>query len=187
MSLYIDEKERDRILASPENLAGEVRNLHNGGRSEGDNNIPPAMRTLIGTMAHLDTAKNVAGAFGVSPSQVHQLKHGRTTSANGKNEQLDKSVKKNLSEVNDAIRDTALDKAMKAMSIIDEDSLLCLHDKPDKLARVASEMANVAEKVTKKEGQNAGSGLKIVVMTVNQASPTDYTEVTAIETDDSRS
>jgi hypothetical protein len=54
--VYKTVTESDERLSRDDNLAAkvEVRKLHEGGRKNGDTNLSPLMRTLIGAAAEVD-------------------------------------------------------------------------------------------------------------------------------------
>ena len=120
------------------------KKIDNGGRRPGDNNIPPKVRELAGTLAHFDTAKNVGESLGISPIQVHHLKHGNAGNKNPKPE-LKEAIEKRLGKVQDA----ALTKLLSTVEGINEDKVRKL--KPRIQSSIAKDLASVVERTTKKD------------------------------------
>jgi len=63
-------------LDHPDNLCNrlvEFRPLNNGGKTVGDVNLPPSLRTLIASVAVQDGAKTAAQAFDLSPAGAHKI------------------------------------------------------------------------------------------------------------------
>lgn len=176
MATFISEEEADRRLTSPDNLCVQmvpesgdlnILKLHNGGKNEGDKNIPLEIQAVIGAAAHLDTAKNVADEFGVSPQQVHNLKHGRTTYLKGKNEKLVDA----LGIEKKKVADLALQRTLEAMGVIKPSDL---EGKPVQAADVALKMANVFEKMSPKEASTDGSNVQVNVFVPRVKNEEEY-------------
>ena len=113
--------------------------LHNGGRRLGDKNIPDFMQSLIGISANMDTIKNTAEAFDVSPHHVHELKHAKKSNAQGQDENLMNTINKGLV----VPHNKAIDRLMVALELSDE-SIEELETK-DRVT-VASQLASIADK-----------------------------------------
>ena len=113
--------------------------LHNGGRRQGDKNLPEFMRNVIGVSANLDTIKNTANAFDVSPHHVHELKHAKKSNAQGQDEDLMHSINKGLI----VPHNKAIDRLLVALKLSDE-SIEELETK-DRVT-VASQLASIADK-----------------------------------------
>jgi hypothetical protein len=80
--VYKTVTESDERLSREDNLASkvEVRKLHEGGRKNGDTNLTPLMRTLIGAAAEVDgNNAKTAKTFGVSDRAVANYRKGRTS------------------------------------------------------------------------------------------------------------
>lgn len=177
MATFIDEDEATRRLTSPDNLCVQmipeggdlnILKLHNGGRSFGDNNIPDEMRAIIGAAAHIDTAKNVAEEFNVSPQQVHKIKHGVVTYAKGKDEKLVSALEETKAKgVN-----IALEKTLLAMGVINPKDL---EGKPVQAADVALKLANVIDKLSPKDdGSGDGTRVQVNVFVPRLKNEDDY-------------
>ena len=80
--MYKTVTESDARIHREDNLANkvEVRKLHEGGRKNGDTNLSPLMRTLIGAAAELDgNNATTAKTFNVSDRAVANYRRGRTS------------------------------------------------------------------------------------------------------------
>ena len=131
--------------------------LHNGGRRPGDKNLPEFMQNLIGISANMDTIKNTAEAFDVSPHHVHELKHAKKSNAQGQDESLMASINKGLI----VPHHKAIDKLMVALELSDE-SIEELETK--ERVTVASQLASIADKtkpVLKENDSNSNVQLNI--------------------------
>jgi len=124
------------VLTSTPNLL--LKPLHPGGRKNGDANIDPAIRTLIGVAANAGTTKAAAEVFGVSHSQANNLKHGITTRANGTNAALKREVRNTKKD----LQEKALAKALKAVGLIDDENLADL--KAPALAAIAKDLSSIS-------------------------------------------
>ena len=80
--MYKTVTESDARISRGDNLASKVsiRKLHVGGRKNGDTNLSPMMRTLIGAAGELDGSNaKTAKTFGVSNRSVANYRKGRTS------------------------------------------------------------------------------------------------------------
>jgi hypothetical protein len=167
--MFLDSKKAEGRLKNPSNILNTLgletgdnssvvlhRPLHNGGRRSGSKNIPIELQTLIGTVAKFDTVKETAEAFGISVHHAQELKHGMTsyyTTAEkaGKDEELVKRIDANVM----GIRDQALVKTLEFIGLLDKNKVK--DEKPTDIARIARDMATIAEKVGPKDaGVNIG-------------------------------
>ena len=159
-------------LDSEKNLAnkfgkGNRKNHENAGRKEGDVNLHPIVRNVIGAAAHVDTAKNVAANFDVSPAQVHNLKHGKTTGTGEVKEELVKGVAGEVGR----IHDKAVGILMKTLDLVDNDEKL-KDLKATSLTNIAKDMASIIEKTSeKKEVDNKPV---VVIVSPTRKSVKDY-------------
>jgi hypothetical protein len=129
--------------------------LHNGGRNEGDGNIPAPVQAMIGVMAHLDTAKNVGEAFDVSRQQAHNLKHGRTTDKHGVNSRLVEDM--NMKRM--GIADRGLNQLIDVIKSFD---VAEIKDHSKKI-EAGVKLATIVEKMAPAEKESANKGNRIVV------------------------
>ena len=147
--------------------------LHNGGRRPGDKNIPEFMQNLIGISANMDTIKNTAEAFDVSPHHVHELKHAKKSNAQGQDENLMASINKGLI----VPHNKAIDRLMVALELSDE-SIEELETK-DRVT-VASQLASIADKtkpVLKENDANSNVQLNIYAPQVSEDNTYNSIEV----------
>lgn len=113
--MFITEEEAKERLESGDNaLSVEHARLHNGGRRPGDTNIPPLIRELIGTAAHMGTIREVSETFGVSPVQVKALKAARPSQVGAVDENLRGKIESNLMKA----EEIAISKLMDVMGLI---------------------------------------------------------------------
>lgn len=148
------------------------------GRNLGGQNTPVEVKALVGTLANLEsdtngqptTNKELAIQFGMHPNEVSAAKHGKIGSR--EDEELKKKIEDNLG----VVRDRAMDKLLLSMGMIDSDKLSKC--KAPDLARVASSMASVVEKVTPKAKEADGkNNVKILIHNMGQHREDHYTTV----------
>jgi hypothetical protein len=181
MSVYKTVEESDERLQDEDNLCAkiDVKPLHVGGRKNGDKNISPMMRTLIGAAAEID-GNNAATArtFGVSDRQVANVRLGRTSHS----ETIDPVAKAEVAEVVEKSTDTRTQVREKASSrlaslfdsAISEENLATL--KPREAISAAKDLATVIDRVTPKEG-NSGNAVQFVIFAPRQKEEKEYETV----------
>lgn len=126
----------DRTEKTESNL--NVVKLHNGGRREGDKNIPQSIRELVSVAANVGTTKEAAEAFGVSHHQAHDYKHGKVSDRT--NEELTEARDKGLGQ----IHDRALEILMHSMGLITPKAMEGMKVKD--VVTVAEKMAGIVDK-----------------------------------------
>jgi len=120
-------------------------------------------RALIGLTAHIDTVKNTAKAFNVSPASVNAYKSGNTSlNKETRNEENCKELKELVTHKVEKIHETAVDKLM--------DSLGEMNLQNPKAAllysQIGSNIAKIVEKTT--PGNNGHSNsVKVTIMAPN--------------------
>lgn len=158
-------------LNSTDNLAlkmgkGNRVNHKDAGRKEGDVNIHPVVRSVIAAAARIDTAKNVADNFDVSPAQVHNLKHGKTTGTGEVKDEILLGADKEL----EGVRAKAVKILVDSLSFVTEDKLKDL--KATSLTNVAKDMATVIEKTSPKVDENRKPS--VIIITAQRREIKDY-------------
>lgn len=158
MGLIISEEEANARLNNPDNLINSnrrrqeeynkarengsnndadqevsIRPVNNGGRREGDTNVPEVIRAAAGLLAQSgETSKDVAQALGISKSSVDQYKEGNTSY--GRPSPKLKSV---LQQNIDEIQDKAIKKMLKGIDFMD-------FENDDKMKKVSyRDMSNI--------------------------------------------
>jgi hypothetical protein len=124
-----------------------------GGRFSGQPNIPPVLRSLIGTCANLGSIKGTAEAFGVTTTHTQNLKNGRTHANGPTLPYLDLSIKENVAEVRKAVVDT-LKTSVSLVAAGLADPELSAKDHSVIARNLASIMAATKEKDEKDEEGN---------------------------------
>lgn len=141
MGLIITEEEARQRLGNPENLANKhgfriqdeynkqrengpnndddqpvsIRPINNGGRREGDTNVPPVIRATAALLAQSgEPTREVAQALGVSKTSVDQYKEGNT-SFGRPNRELRSILKQNMEQVNEK----AVTRLLKGLDFMD--------------------------------------------------------------------
>lgn len=164
----------EREVINPELVVEERKGVGwNGGRTPGANGIPDFLRVMIGTQAHLTTTSNVAEAFGVSPSTVHEAKHGRISGETVP--ELKEAVNENV----EAVHKLAMERLLKTLGVITDEKLEGLNAKD--ASTVAANISRVMEK-TMPKGQGDGAS-RIILVTPTLKTETHYTTVTVKNND----
>jgi hypothetical protein len=152
-------QEEDEELLSTNTDVTTIAPLNNGGRRPGDKNLPDNLRSIIGAVAHLDTTKNTAEAFGVSTHHVHELKHGMHSTAQGQDDKLVDAINEKLEEPHDI----AVKKLAAALTYLDITKLDV--NKPKDVVHVAKQLSSIAEQTSpiKKDDPLGDGGTRLVV------------------------
>lgn len=161
--MLIDHKDAERRLNSASNIAnkfarGEVR--HETHRTAGRNkqNVPEEIRETTGALARAGVPqKELADALGVSQAAVSYWENGKT-SPNQRKESLEKGV----ADKTERIRDTALNKLMATLGLIDDEKLANCDAKD--LTRVAVGLSQVAANTAPRERNDGHSAAVQVVV-----------------------
>jgi hypothetical protein len=154
--VYKTVTESDERIDREDNLANkvEIRKLHEGGRKNGDTNLSPMMRTLIGAAAEVDQNNaKTAKTFGVSDRAVANYRKGRTSHSTP----IKAEAKTEVEEVVETVRDQKQDIKSKATSRLDSlfdgpisaENLQTL--KPREAVSVAKDLATVIDRVSIRE------------------------------------
>lgn len=178
MALYCKVTESDERIAADDNVAAKLRvePLHIGGRKNGDKNLSPMMRTLIGAAGELDDNNaRTARAFGVSDRAVSNYRLGRKTHEAA----IEPAAKSAVTEVVKAgidRRQEVKDKAITRLADmfdgpISKDNLDTL--KPREAISAAKDLATVIDRVTPKEA-NVHQGVQFVIFTPRQKEESEY-------------
>lgn len=198
--MFIDDTELESLLKKPDNLVNRHRTnndiidrknerveqpttesdktsiapLNNGGRRQGDGNIPSIVRGVIGASARLDTLKNVSEEFGVSLHHAHELKHGVITDYKGQDDELIEDINKQLKTPHDL----AVDKLTETLLAITPEKI-SLVTKVKDLASIANSLSAVAERSApvKKDSGNS-EGAKLIVYAPIIQNENHYEKVT---------
>lgn len=109
----------EELALRRENLPTNQR----GGRFTGQPNIPPIIRSLIGTCATLGSVKGTAEAFGVTANHTNNLKHAKTHQNGPTLPYLELSIKENAAEVRDAVVQTLKTSVVKVAEKLDDVTL----------------------------------------------------------------
>ena len=145
--MEISEEEADRMLNHPKNLMNNVRfvKLRKGSRN-GGKEVPGIIRELIGIAAHKDTAKVVAGEFGVSESTVNAAKKGNV-GVNRHDPELKDKIDTAVDEERKSVRDIALDRVAHMLATTITPENLDGVREPAKAVSIAKDLAAIADKV----------------------------------------
>ena len=148
-------------LAHPDNLCNrlvEFKPLNPGNKSVGDVSLPPALRTLIASVAVSDGNKVAAKAFDVAPNTVSTIKKKETEAG-----RVESKV--------DKIRDKALDSLASLFdSVITENKLSGLKTREGISA--AKDLASVVERIAPKT--SGGNNVQFVVFSPRIRSEEEY-------------
>lgn len=122
-----------------------IKRMHNGGRNEGDVNVPQSMRKLIGDTATFEGRKSaleLAASLGISPASVSGYTNPNNSALSETNKDDIFSL---LTTRKTKLSKRALNKLSLALSYIDEGKLQDLGARD--LSAVAKDMAVVAKQM----------------------------------------
>ena len=179
--MILSDEELDARLSHPDNLAVEsdsnsnssstfsVEQIHKGGRKS--DGIPPRVRTLIGglSITSPESQKSIAETFNIGQSSVSQFSRGLV------HNRRDDELSDEIGEVKKSTIESAHEQALECLM----DSLTTLAPRiqeetnPNKLARIAKDMASVTAQLKPKE-EREKVNLNVVVMTVPQKKLESY-------------
>lgn len=169
------EIQRNLNLEFPEksNLVSEsksrVLNKNRSGRLKGIPDFDPMTNEIAGTLAHFDTQKNVARAFGMTQANVGLLENGRERK---RDPELNDRIERNLG----IVRDKALDRLLSSIDLITEDKLESIGAKD--LSTVASNLSRVVEKtLPKREESRVNSQLIVYAPTILNSGEDKYSVI----------
>jgi hypothetical protein len=176
--VYKTVTESDERLSRDDNLAAkvEVRKLHEGGRKNGDTNLTPLMRTLIGAAAEVDgNNAKTAKTFGVSDRAVANYRKGRTS----RSTPIKAEARAEVEEVVEVVKDQKQDIKSKATSRLDslfngpisEENLSTL--KPREAVSVAKDLATVIDRVSVRESGHE-QRVQVVIFAPRQREEKEY-------------
>ena len=148
-------------LTHPDNLCNrlvEFRPLNPGGKSVGDVNLPPSLRTLIASVAVSDGTKAAAKAFDLSPAGAPLIKKKEIEAG-----RVESKV--------DKIRDKALDSLSSLFeSVITADGLSGLKTREGIAA--AKDLASVVDRIAPKT--SGGNNVQFVVFSPRIRAEEEY-------------
>lgn len=160
--MFISQEEAQRRLRSERNTAARSNHVvvetHRNGRGQ---TIPTELKVLVGTLAHVDTQKNVAEAFDVPQSDVSLIKNGKVGGA-----AVAEKIEQNL----EVVRDKAIEKLMICLGLLTPEKLA--EEKARSVSAIAADMSRVVEKTLPR--QNAGPQVQLVVYAPQQRDESKY-------------
>lgn len=158
LGIVSEEELLDEInrLNEPNKVNVEIVEQLRPGRTEGDNNVPDALRKIIGETSITEgraVALDLARQFHVSPSSVSAYANGATSLATYN--QPNESLKNHNDEVKMKIVSKARSKLLRAISHITDENLK--ETKPKDLAAIAKDMSAVVKNIEPPESNNPTS------------------------------
>jgi hypothetical protein len=176
--VYKTVTESDERLSRDDNLATtvEVRKLHVGGRKNGDTNLSPMMRTLIGAAAEVDQNNvQTAKAFGCSDRAVANYRKGRTSQSGpispaARAEVVEAAEEKEKS--GEGIKEKAKSRLESLFDgPISETNLSTL--KPREAISAAKDLATVIDRVSVRD-QGEAAKVQVVIFAPRQREEKEY-------------
>lgn len=151
--MYLTEAQLNKRLAGFESLEKESKKKVCLNKEE---------KALLGSLAQQSNAKEVADAFGVSPTVVGNASKGIVSIESG----LDKDLKKNVDKITEAgnntksiARELALDNLVQSLGIVNTTAPNI--KKASEAAQVARSMAEIVDKL---DGGTTNSGPKVAII-----------------------
>lgn len=170
-----DDEVQDRLARSGiknESLVVEPHYFR-GGPNGSTKKVPDFMKAIIGTSAHLSGTRETARQFGLSPARVHAAKEGRTSPNTGT---ADQEIKDQIDSKIGMVAETAVDRLMKSMNLITDESLTAVKAKD--LSVIAGNLAGVMSKIRTPEGSNA-TQTQIIIYAPHMKDESEYEVVVA--------
>lgn len=175
-----NEKVIDNILNGVKINSGETRNIGNGGKVDGDVNVPQVLRNVIGIQANFDKPKNVAKTWGISTVQASKFANGRVNSSGYGNTEADMATSKAVNGALDKVRDVATERILKAIECITDDKLE--NRKAKELSTIASNLSRVLNVVMPKDKDKENPNpVQVIFMTPRSSDHVPLTQFKQIE------
>lgn len=131
------------------------------GRTPGKT-VPITEQVLIGIAARLDGTTEAARAYGVTVTTADGYKDG--SRQQGRRDALpNKELKETLDRTLLKAKESAADRIVQALDVIDGPSIQALKGKPLVAAELAVKMTTVVERLTPKDGGGSDNRVQIVV------------------------
>jgi transcriptional regulator with XRE-family HTH domain len=171
------EKSEDNAINIIHKITGKGQH-RSAARTEGSTNRTTAERAMIGLTAKFDTIENTANMFGVSKSSVTAYKKGVTThNKETASEISNQELRVSITEKSDKIAESAVDKLMGALNLIQPE---LLEKRPVReIASVAVSLANVFDKVRPQTDKPAAA--QVIIFAPGQRNLEEY-NVVEVET-----
>lgn len=189
--MIISDEEAQGRLDSSENLASrlvEVRKIREGGRRLGNTNVPPALRSLIGSIAVQgeENQSDIARAFGVSQPSISGYANGLI--GDRRESEIEEAIEKVEERKQETAKlpDSSLDEAhqmalnvmMKSLTGLGEklaDEEIMKSMKPKEVSRIASDMSKIVSVATGQDKQSSVvNNTKVIVYAPQQRKETSY-------------
>ncbi len=160
-------------LLNSESVTPEVRKIKDGkaqvGNRTGAKGIPPFMREMIAVSAKAHGSTETAKAFGVHRNTANGYAHGKVGGHNGR---TDKELISKIEDMKERVADAALQKLMSAVGLITEEELAVA--KVGTKASVASSLAGVVDRVTRKDKAEINVNAGVIVYAPSQREERDF-------------
>lgn len=185
--MILEDDEAKARLDSSLNLSTrlmEIRKLKEGGRRLGDVSVPPALRSLIGSLAVQgdESQKDIAEAFGITQPSVSSYERGMV--GNRRDSEIEEAIEKTEGKVEEAKQATieeahqaALNVMVSSLGVISKrlagESPGVLKTKD--LSRIATDMSRIVSVATGQDkNNNIINNTKVVVYAPQQRKETSY-------------
>ena len=147
------------------------------GRGNGNKEVPESLRKIIGENALIETHKDTARAFGISPSSVAAYKNGSTSTASYN--EPDSELSKAMMSSKDRISGRARKKLLMALSHITEEKLT--DAKLGVISGVARDMSSIIRNIEPPAANVTENNVKFVFFSPKQKDETEYEVINALE------
>lgn len=177
---FVEETEALARVNSPQNLLNklEIKKLHNGGRREGQNNLPPMIRELAAISARIDGPTEAAKDFGISRTHASRLSAGIVTHAKGQDSEFKETIDEAVQTKEEKAHDAALDRLLESIDLVANKAPEIKDAKT--ASKVATDMAKVISVLRPKgplDGANINGGAQIVIYAPQQKHVATYKTV----------
>lgn len=175
--MYITDDELSDRIDSEANIINrlEVKKLHNGGRREGQKNLPNLVREVIAVAAREDGPVEAAKAFGVSRTHASRLSAGIINHEKGRDPELGDKVDNIIKAREEQAHEAAIENLIDVLGIVKEKAADI--KKPETAAKIASDMAKVASSLRPKDAGNNINAGQVIIYAPDQKHISQYAEV----------
>lgn len=160
--MYITKEELEQRLKKTELFIKERERKVRGSvkTNNPEKRLEPEERALIGSLAELDTNKNIAELFGVSAQTVSNNSRGLVSPTIGLNKELRDQVEQGKEENNKKLQEKLLDNLSLALSQVSEnisgsDAL--------EASKIAVSMSTILDRVSGKNNEGKGNRTAIII------------------------
>jgi len=176
---YIDQKELAKRMSSEQNASNDPRIVEvqhkpyfNGGRKKAEHRIDkilPIMKPVVGALAWSEGVNNTARQFDITRQRVYELKNAR--SCHGV---TDHELKKQISEIRQEAAQTALQRTLALMGLVDISRVEKENLKSHQIIAIAKDTSVIYKNMTDASDAPKDNVAKVVIIAPSPKDPEKY-------------